>query len=124
MKDENFSISKGFKEVRRKGCLPESGCWISGIGADNCYKALWRTGYPVTRVSSHIIKKYNLEQITEYTYKIDLYLPGQLMFKDLEVVQGDGFEWDHDVVIGMNVISQGVFKLDNLRGIFSFFVNV
>lgn len=47
----------------------------------------------------------------EYTYYVDLMVPGEMTFKTLEVTEGD-LE-DVDVLIGMDVISQGDFCISN-----------
>lgn len=47
----------------------------------------------------------------EYTYYVDLMVPGEMTFKTLEVTEGE-LE-DVDVLIGMNVISQGDFCISN-----------
>lgn len=47
----------------------------------------------------------------EYTYYVDLMVPGEMTFKTLEDTEGD-LE-DVDVLIGMDVISQGDFCISN-----------
>ena len=47
----------------------------------------------------------------EYTYYIDLMVSGEMIFKTLEVTEGE-LE-DVDVLIGMDVISQGDFCISN-----------
>lgn len=47
----------------------------------------------------------------EYTYYVDLMVPGEMTFKTLEVTEGE-LE-DVDVLIGMDVISQGDFCISN-----------
>lgn len=47
----------------------------------------------------------------EYTYYVDLMVPDEMTFKTLEVTEGD-LE-DVDVLIGMDVISQGDFCISN-----------
>ena len=47
----------------------------------------------------------------EYTYYLDLMVPGEMTFKTLEVTEGE-LE-DVDVLIGMDVISQGDFCISN-----------
>ena len=45
------------------------------------------------------------------TYYVDLIVPGEMIFKTLEVTEGE-LE-DVDVLIGMDVISQGDFCISN-----------
>ena len=45
------------------------------------------------------------------TYYVDLIVPGEMIFKTLEVTEGE-LE-DVDVLIGMDVISQGDFSISN-----------
>ena len=47
----------------------------------------------------------------EYTYYVDLMVPGEMTFKTLEVTEGE-LE-DVDVLIGMDVFSQGDFCISN-----------
>ena len=47
----------------------------------------------------------------EYTYYVDLMVPGEMTFKTLEVTEGE-LE-DVDVLIGMDVISQGDLCISN-----------
>ena len=51
-----------------------------------------------------------MEQNTS-TYYVDLIVPGEMIFKTLEVTEGE-LE-DVDVLIGMDVISQGDFCTSN-----------
>ena len=51
-----------------------------------------------------------MEQNTS-TYYVDLIVPGEMIFKTLEVTEGE-LE-DVDVLIGMDVISQGDFCISN-----------
>ena len=45
------------------------------------------------------------------TYYVDLIVPGEMIFKTLEVTEGE-LEYV-DVLIGMDVISQGDFSISN-----------
>lgn len=47
----------------------------------------------------------------EYTYYVDLMVPGEMTFKTLEVTEGE-LE-DVDVLIGMDVIPQGDLCISN-----------
>lgn len=51
-----------------------------------------------------------MEQNTS-TYNVDLIVPGEMIFKTLEVTEGE-LEYV-DVLIGMDVISQGDFCISN-----------
>ena len=51
-----------------------------------------------------------MEQNTS-TYYVDLIVPGEMIFKTLEVTEGE-LEYV-DVLIGMDVISQGDFSISN-----------
>ena len=52
----------------------------------------------------------SIEQNTS-TYNVDLIVPGEMIFKTLEVTEGE-LEYV-DVLIGMDVISQGDFCISN-----------
>ena len=52
----------------------------------------------------------SMEQNTS-TYNVDLIVPGEMIFKTLEVTEGE-LEYV-DVLIGMDVISQGDFCISN-----------
>ncbi len=85
--------------------------------------AIWDFGATSSIITRNIMDKLKLQpvgvcQVTgihgtedEYTYYVDLMVPGEMTFKTLEVTEGE-LE-DVDVLIGMDVISQGDFCISN-----------
>ena len=85
--------------------------------------AIWDSGATSSIITRNIIDKLKLQPVGvcqvagihgteyEYTYYVDLMVPGEMTFKTLEVTEGD-LE-DVDVLIGMDVISQGDFCISN-----------
>lgn len=85
--------------------------------------AIWDSGATSSIITRNIIDKLKLQPVGvcqvagihgteyEYTYYVNLMVPGERTFKTLEVTEGD-LE-DVDVLIGMDVISQGDFCISN-----------
>ncbi|MBO4963750.1 MAG: retroviral-like aspartic protease family protein [Prevotella sp.] len=106
-------------------------CTVSNVAVDDHTKlddgvhclAIWDSGATSSIITRDIIEKLNLQPVGlcqvagihgteyEYTYYINLQVPGEMTFKILEVTEGD-LE-DVDVLIGMDVISQGDFCISN-----------
>lgn len=106
-------------------------CIVSNVDAEDGSKqnngvrclAIWDSGATSSIITRNIIDKLKLQPVGvcqaagihgteyEYTYYIDLMVPGEMTFKTLEVTEGD-LE-DVDVLIGMDVISQGDFCISN-----------
>lgn len=85
--------------------------------------AIWDSSATSSIITRNIIDKLKLQPIGvcqvagihgteyEYTYYVDLMVPGKMTFKTLEVTEGE-LE-DVEVLIGMDVISQGDFCISN-----------
>lgn len=106
-------------------------CIVSNVDTgDNCSQsdsvrclAIWDSGATSSIITHKIIDELKLKPVGvcqvagihgaeyEYTYYINLQVPGNMFFKTLEVTEGE-LE-DVDVLIGMDVISQGDFCISN-----------
>lgn len=106
-------------------------CLVSKVDADVDIKlndgvrglAIWDSGATSSIITRKIIDKLKLLPVGvcqvagihgteyEYTYYVDLTIPGNMTFNTLEVTEGE-LE-DVDVLIGMDVISQGDFCISN-----------
>lgn len=106
-------------------------CIVSNVDVEGSYKqddeerclAIWDSGATSSIITRKIINRLKLQPVGvcqvvgihgteyEYTYYVDLMIPGKMTFKTLEVTEGD-LE-DVDVLIGMDVISQGDFCISN-----------
>lgn len=85
--------------------------------------AIWDSSATSSIITRNIIDKLKLQPVGvcqvagihgteyEYTYYVNLMVPGEMTFKTFEVTEGD-LE-DVDVFIGMDVISQGDFCISN-----------
>lgn len=106
-------------------------CIVSKSADDNPNKnehstkclAIWDSGATSSIITRRIIEKLKLQAVGvcqvagihgteyEYTYYINLMISGNMEFFTLEVTEGE-LE-DVDVLIGMDVISQGDFCISN-----------
>lgn len=89
-------------------------------------KALWDTGSNTTVISSEIVEKLKLKPNgavvvsginslkEEKTYAIHVLLPTGNIASYVEAIENDCLE--HDVIIGMDVISKGDFAVTNEGG--------
>ena len=90
------------------------------------FAGLWDTGATGTVISKRVIDTLNLRPISKCkvfhaggesivnVYAINLHLPNHVAFQFIKVTEGNlnGF----DVLIGMDVMSQGDFSLSNFQG--------
>lgn len=106
-------------------------CIVSNVDAEDSSKqtngvrclAIWDSGATSSIITRNIIDKLKPQPVGvcqvagiygteyEYTYYVDLMVPDEMTLKTLEVTEGD-LE-DVDVLIGMDVISQGDFCISN-----------
>lgn len=92
--------------------------------------AVWDTGATNTVISPEIVAALGLKPIRQssisayggvfdtFTYKIDLCFDNGYEIKNLEVLSGECS--DYDVLIGMDVITQGDFFISTIGGSTSF----
>lgn len=96
------------------------------------FRALWDTGASRSTISSNVVERLGL-QPTGFTdvyhaqgkgctnvYKVNILLPNQTGYMAMDVLEGDLHNFD--VLIGMDIISQGDFSIthEGNRTIFSF----
>ncbi len=107
-------------------------CIVSNVDEEDSSKqnnggvrclAIWDSGATSSIITRNIIDNLKLQPVGvcqvagihgteyEYTYYINLTVPGDMTFKTLEVSEGD-LE-DVDFLVGMDVISQGDFCISN-----------
>jgi len=91
------------------------------------YKAIWDTGATGSVITSKVVQDLSLKatgvqqvqtskgHYTANTYDINIILPNGVGFAQLEVIDGD-IGGDCDVLIGMDIISQGDFAVTNKDG--------
>ena len=94
--------------------------------------AIWDSGATSSIITRKVIEQLNLQPVGmcqvvgihgseyEYTYYVNLIVPGEMEFYTIEVTEGDLD--DVDVLIGMDVILQGDLSISNgnAETIFSF----
>lgn len=90
------------------------------------YKAIWDTGATHSVITSKIVSELNLKpvgmtivhtangQAHQKQYFVNFYLPNQVMFRMLRVTEA--LLHETDILIGMDVISQGDFCVSNFEG--------
>jgi predicted aspartyl protease len=97
------------------------------------YKAIWDTGASGSVITKKIVEELNLKptgmvtvntaggQNIVNTYIVDVLLPNKVIYGNLKVTEGKIYG-GIDVLIGMDVISQGDFAVTNYNGktVFSF----
>jgi len=96
-------------------------------GKKEIIKVLWDTGSNRTVINNHLIEKLNLQsngdgfldtlsddKFPSKTYKINLILPGKIEISNIEVISGKTRSCD--ILIGMDIISQGDFVISNYNG--------
>lgn len=97
-------------------------------------KAVWDTGATITIAAHKMAKEFDTEPADTGTsisatdqkdsdiYLATLELPGGIIFKDVEVWDIDLEVHNADIVIGMDIISQGRLVVETVNGIpmFSF----
>lgn len=99
------------------------------------YTAIWDTGATNTVVSPKVAKECQLFQIgitqvqafggvikNASVYFVSVFLPNQVVFPRLRVSEGDIGAGQFDILIGMDIMSQGDLAISNFNGktIFSF----
>ena len=79
--------------------------------------AVWDTGATISVVTESVVKEIGLERIDEVeqntangkriagVYLVNIYLPNRVAFPGIRVLDGDIF--DTDMLIGMDIITQG-----------------
>jgi hypothetical protein len=95
----------------------------------NEYKAIWDTGASGTVITQLIVNNLGLiptgmcvaytanGPTRQNTYIIDISLSDGITMKDVTVSCATSFSGGCDVLIGMDIISQGDFSITNLNGI-------
>ena len=90
------------------------------------YRAIWDTGATHSVITTKIVQELNLKpvgmtivhtangQAHQKQYIVNFYLPNQVMFSMLRVTEAPLHETD--ILIGMDIISQGDFCLSNFEG--------
>ncbi|MBI3232244.1 MAG: clan AA aspartic protease, partial [Candidatus Doudnabacteria bacterium] len=90
------------------------------------FKAIWDTGATHSVITSKIVQELNLKpvgmtvvhtangQAHQKQYIVNFYLPNQVMFSMLRVTEAPLHETD--ILIGMDIISQGDFCISNFEG--------
>ena len=108
--------------------LPFHPSWIPSAARPPLFKfnAVWDTGATGTVITEKVIKKLGIEKMDEtdnYTangvrkagiYLVNIYLPHRVAVSGVRVIDGDIF--GTDVLIGMDIISQGDFAVTNRDG--------
>jgi len=90
-------------------------------------ETMWDTGCDITIINDRFVDIFNLqsvgsgkldtisdEKIPSKIYKINLILPNNIELKDVEAIAGN--PKNCDVLIGMDIISQGDFVISNYNG--------
>ena len=99
----------------------------------NRFICIWDTGASVSCVTSNIVERYNLTSIGKSdfftgghckskstdVYSIDLMFRDDFVFNNLRVLKIEKHDV-FDIIIGMDIISQGDFAVSNLNGSTSF----
>lgn len=97
-------------------------------------KALWDTGATSTCISTNVVEQLGLISIGKKLiqtpsgtslrdeYIIDIELPNKVIIRDLSVIDSEIGKQKIDLLIGMDIISQGDFSVTNYDGatIFSY----
>lgn len=90
------------------------------------YKAIWDTGATHSVITSKIVEDLKLKPVAmavvhtasgethQRQYIVNFYLPNQVMFVMLKVTEAPLHETD--ILIGMDIISQGDFSVSNFQG--------
>ena len=99
----------------------------------NRFICIWDTGASISCVTNNIIERYNLTSIGKSdfftgshcesrstdVYSIDLMFRDNFVFNNLRVLKIEKHDV-FDIIIGMDIISQGDFAVSNLNGSTSF----
>lgn len=101
---------------------------VPNTNTKNQYKAIWDTGASGTVITQVIVDNLGLiptgmaivhtanGQARQYTYIVDISLNEAIIFKDVTVTCAVAFSGGCNILIGMNIISQGDFSITNLNG--------
>jgi len=88
--------------------------------------AIWDTGTAKTTISTFVVEKLNLTEIGKKKlggidtivdasiHKIDFAISDSIIFKDIEIVSSNFQSQYIDVLIGMDIITQGDFHITHL----------
>jgi predicted aspartyl protease len=91
------------------------------------FKGLWDTGATATVITQNVVDQLGLIVVGtipvgtangEYMaerYRVSVFLPNHIMIQNLNVTKGN-LPSDVDVLIGMDIISQGDFSISNYGG--------
>jgi len=91
-------------------------------------KAKWDTGATTTCISKDVVRALKLTPVGSASvttsnhssavdmYKVDIILPNNHKCRDLKVVSSQINNPSHDVLIGMDIITQGDFAVSNHNG--------
>lgn len=91
------------------------------------FRAIWDTGATNTVITEKVVKTCKLEPTgvtlvhtvggtkRANTYLVSIFLPNKVVFGQLRVTEGEVFG-QTDVLIGMDIISQGDFAVTNVEG--------
>lgn len=91
------------------------------------FRAIWDTGATNTVITKRVVKECKLKPTgvtlahtvdgTELTntYLVSVFLPNKVVFGQLRVAEGEIYG-QADVLIGMDIISQGDFAVTNVEG--------
>lgn len=105
---------------------------ISATIAPIEFKSVWDTGATSTVITKHVVTQCLLKPIgmaqihsvdaskLAYTYFIDITLPNNLEFRNIKVIETEQLGNDEDVLIGMDIISEGDFAVSTYQGRTSF----
>lgn len=97
------------------------------------YKAIWDTGATGSVITEKVVKELDLKptgmvkvstasgETIANTYIVNIWLPNKVVFYDLKVTEGN-IQGETEVLIGMDIISNGDFAVTNHDGktVFSF----
>lgn len=98
------------------------------------YMALWDTGAEICAISKKAAKELNLTSLGYFEikhmgskekvrkFKANLFLSEGIEFRDVEMYETPHDEFNHDVIIGMSIITQGDFAISHAddKSMFSF----
>ncbi|MBD5100950.1 MAG: hypothetical protein HDT29_06870 [Clostridiales bacterium] len=99
---------------------------LNSINKEMKWEAIWDTGATSSVITKKVIQELNLKPVSvgkaltpqgeyyPYCYYIDLTLPNRVTVKNLLVMEGQPACCD--ILIGMDVISQGDFAVTNHNG--------
>ena len=95
-------------------------------------RAMWDTGANISCITKKFANSLNLKSSETVgvkgavgkdmrpVYVVDIILPGCIRIPNVKLVETDFFDMEFDIVIGMNVIQDGDFCVNNYEGSTSF----